>query len=230
MPARLPARSPCVWSSLPTPPRCLPQVVVKSQILAGGRGLGKFTNGLQVGAAGDWGGARGERRLSASSNTPGWHVYAHARLGQNNCPAPAAPLPACLPACLSRAVRTRARPAQWQHTSVANQRPCRVPCAPCVEGRRAHLQGQRGTEACGEDAGGDACHQAGAMHARLPARQQGVAQGVSLCVAQQQQPRAQLRLLLAPRHAARCPSPPTLARCSPGPRASPSTRSTSLRR
>jgi len=25
------------------------QVVVKSQILAGGRGLGKFTNGLQVG-------------------------------------------------------------------------------------------------------------------------------------------------------------------------------------
>lgn len=38
----LPPRGPLL------PPPWPPQVVVKSQILAGGRGLGKFTNGLQV--------------------------------------------------------------------------------------------------------------------------------------------------------------------------------------
>jgi succinyl-CoA synthetase beta subunit len=45
------------------------QVVVKSQILAGGRGLGKFTNGLQVCAA-QHSVAHGCASLSCSSTPP----------------------------------------------------------------------------------------------------------------------------------------------------------------
>ena len=54
---------------LPLPASPLLQVVVKSQILAGGRGLGKFTNGLQVCAA-QHSVAHGCASLSCSSTPP----------------------------------------------------------------------------------------------------------------------------------------------------------------
>ena len=120
-----------------------PQVVVKSQILAGGRGLGKFTNGLQV-----WRSAGGCSRPAGCMHQAAAYAACWQAL---DVPAPRAPAshgPTHSCRCCQRTSAAAANTQMLLQTAAA--------------GRRTHLQGGGSPSASRKDAGRHARHQAGA--------------------------------------------------------------------